>query len=403
MVCSVRKIMEDDGWDPFAEEGGDPPAVKDEDDASNARTSGNDANIERTSGSSFPTQHYCDEVAAHVYNLAMIDQYWKRAPSRFCDLSWYQKSCTLQGWRHKAITLDMGQNIAYFTLNRPESANKFNDDMNLALLDAIANLHERKDLRVVVFMNQGKMFCGGMETECLVAANEIAQIRGEPRAEYPIKGAVQKAACRNIGERAQNMGAFPDGVVNMTRILTSKQLHAWCTVPQFNVCVMNGSAIGWGVGCVCCCDTTLAQRSTFLLLEEPTLGNIPAVMAPFIVQKIGAAHAKRFFCTGECIPAERAKEIGLVNRLYDNMEDAHEIIKDICETVTQCGPRMVEAAKTLVVRVGGQPIHEPIMMFSASMLAMVTVGEEARVGMKALIAKVPKPWEEEPHIVKPLY
>merc|ERR1712014_544052 len=101
--------------------------------------------------------------------------------------------------------------------------------------------------------------------------------------------------------------------------------------------------------------------------------------------------------------AELAKELGLVQEVQPDLKKAHASIFKICESCTACGPQSVKACKDLVLVVGGLPIDETVMFFTAGKLARVTVGEEARVGMIALQKRAPKPWEEEDKKIIPLW
>merc|ERR1712187_1052921 len=109
--------------------------------------------------------------------------------------------------------------------------------------------------------------------------------------------------------------------------------------------------------------------------------------------------AKSLICTAENLTAERAKHIGLVSEVTATLDEAHKKIIDLAEVLTACGPRSVEACKMLLCGVAGQQITEGLSFFTAAMLAMVTISDEAKVGMVALQARKPKPWEEKP--IKP--
>merc|ERR1719469_1698108 len=136
----------------------------------------------------------------------------------------------------------------------------------------------------------------------------------------------------------------------------------------------------------------ISVKKAFFSLSEVKLGVIPATISPYVISKIGVGNAKRLFCTAENMSAERAKEVGLVNEVVDNMDAGHKVIRDLCESLSLCAPKSVGKAKQLIVGVANQPITESLMFYTARMLSEVTVSAEAKAGMIAILARQPKPW-----------
>merc|ERR1719379_1367440 len=153
--------------------------------------------------------------------------------------------------------------------------------------------------------------------------------------------------------------------------------------------MVQGHAMGGGVGLASICDVVIAIKNAQFVLSEVRLGVIPATISPYVVAKIGTTNAKRLFCTAESVKGQAAKDIGMVNEVVKTVAEGHALIKKICESITLCAPDAVSAAKRLVLGVAGQPLTETIQFFTAAELAKVTVGEEARVGMIAIQKKEP--------------
>merc|ERR1712048_382184 len=193
-----------------------------------------------------------------------------------------------------------------------------------------------------------------------------------------------EASLKKMGEKALKAGAFPDGQINMGRLLQTRMWHAWGMLPQFTICLANGSAMGDGMGCVACNDFAISIKTAFFSLSDVKIGVVPASIAPYIVQKTGTGVAKRIFCTSENMSAEKAKDAGIIDEVVDSVADGHKIIKELCAQLTECGPWTVEFAKTLVLGVSGQQIAEPLMFYTSMMLAKVTSSEEYKQGLAAL-------------------
>mmetsp|Transcript_51369 Transcript_51369/g.112599 ORF Transcript_51369/g.112599 Transcript_51369/m.112599 type:complete len:375 (-) Transcript_51369:134-1258(-) len=319
-------------------------------------------------------------------------QPWNKVPDPRPDLSWYFPTAPLDNWPHDGLKIETGEGITYATMNRPGEDNKLSDSMITALADCCFNLQYRKDMRVVVLSGAGAMFCGGgdhLKDNAASFKKSIEQNEG-------VKRSVDA-----IISRARAAGAFPDGHTKVGSMLKMKLFHTWSVLPQFTFALVNGSAVDDGVGLACMCDLVIAVKSAYFSLTEVKRGFSHTLIAPYLVSKLGLGTAKRLVASSSLLSAEKAKLAGMVNELVESVQEGHALIKDLCEVITACGPRSVEAAKQLVMGVGGKPITEFVMFYTGKMLAMVTVSDEARDGMACLQARKPKPWEEKP--IKPLY
>merc|ERR1719356_2243497 len=110
-------------------------------------------------------------------------------------------------------------------------------------------------------------------------------------------------------ERCYHADGFKYGPVSHGQLSAAKQWDTWAKLPQFTICLVNGSAMGGGVGCVCCCDYVIAVKKAYFVLSEVKIGVIPATISPYVIAKIGIANSKKLFCCAENYNAERAKGI----------------------------------------------------------------------------------------------
>jgi methylglutaconyl-CoA hydratase len=113
---------------------------------------------------------------------------------------------------------------------------------------------------------------------------------------------------------------------------------------------INGAAIGGGTGFVAVCDIAIAAQSAVFSFSEVKIGLIPACIGPYVIKKIGEGKTRELFITGERMNAERAHEVGLVNRVVDDDQLDSEIDK-LTESVLSSGPQAVTMAKKLVSEV----------------------------------------------------
>merc|ERR1712039_864209 len=148
---------------------------------------------------------------------------------------------------------------------------------------------------------------------------------------------------------------------NEGRLGAAKQWDCWAKLPQFTICLANGSAMGGGVGCVCCCDYIISVKKAYFVLSEVKIGVIPATISPYVVAKLGESNSKRFFCAAENLAAARAKELGIVNEVVADMQEGQDRIKAMCELMSSCSPDTVCRVKRLVFCCSGRPFDEGLL------------------------------------------
>ena len=121
-----------------------------------------------------------------------------------------------------------------------------------------------------------------------------------------------------------------------------------CPVPVIGR--VNGHAMGGGVGLVACCDIVVASERAKFGFTEVRLGLIPAVISPFVLGKINAADARRYFLTGEVFGAAAAREMGLVQEVApaDSLDD---VVKGMVKQLLHNGPVALRQAKRMIFEV----------------------------------------------------
>jgi len=301
---------------------------------------------------------------------------WATMPDPRPDLSWHKPSCTFENWKHSAVKVKVGTGIVHIILSKPENNNALSNDVVAALCDAIFILHSRIDIRVAVFTGEGKMFCAGRDP------------RGDS---YGFGIQATAEVLKTVEAEALASGAFPDGKVGADRLLQSKFWHTLATLPQFTICLANGSAMGEGLGLVCCCDMAIAIKSAFFGFDDTQFGVVNAVVSPYLLAKVGAGWAKKMFLWGKILPADMAQEKKIINRVVDSLADGQKVVEDLCADVTKCAPCSVVLAKELVMGVAGNQISEFIIFYTMRAAATAKASQEARQA-----AKKSKPWEQTP-------
>lgn len=318
-----------------------------------------------------------EKAMAEVFAAAEKKQPWSKISAPPADLTWHKPTCSFEKWTHTEVKVELSEGIVYITLNRPNDSNSLTGGIIAGLCDAVFLLHERRDLRVAVFTGEGKLFCGGGD--------------GEGGNGFDLQNPVVK----EMEPKAIAAGAFPSGNVSMGRLLMAKLWHVWSTVPQFTICLCQGSAMGDGIGCIGASDYTVAVTGSHFCLSDVKFGMTAANLGPYVVAKVGLASAKKIYCTGEILSAETARDYKLIDDVVPSLGDGHKKIKEICDRLTKAGPRTVEATKELVHGCSGRAMSEPLMFYTSEMQAKIQTAEECKQA-----ASGKKPWTDKP--IKPL-
>jgi methylglutaconyl-CoA hydratase len=153
---------------------------------------------------------------------------------------------------------------------------------------------------------------------------------------------------------------------------------------------VHGAALGGGVGLAAVCDIVVAADSTVFGLTETKLGILPAMISPYVLQKIGLSAARELFLTGMRFDAAKAKAIGLVHEVVPEAGLDAAIQRYIAEVLT-ASPTAVAAAKALIPRVWGQPPSEVIGL-TAEAIAAQRVSSEGQEGLHAFLQKRKAAW-----------
>jgi len=258
---------------------------------------------------------------------------------------------------YTTIYIEREGRVGRIWFNRPEVHNAFNAIMIRELRDALADVRQDPQVRVVILSGRGTSFCAGADL------NWMREI-------------IHYSYNENIQESTELAECL-------------EELYA---LPKPTIARVNGTAIGGGNGFMAACDIIIASREAVFGLSEAKLGLVPAVISPYIVRRIGEARARRYFLTGERIDAARAEEVGLVNRSLDpGLLDAQ--IDDFVRMLLTSGPEALAKAKDLL-RTIPRLNFEEAKRFSIEMIAKLRISAEAQEGMAAFLEKRKPKWAE---------
>ncbi len=193
-----------------------------------------------------------------------------------------------------------------------ESARELGDALERANADASSE-------PIVLEPAGAGIFCRGMDFA------EIAQ-RGEP------------------GEIDQ---ATADGVRLYARCL---RLIRTSTRPV--IAVVDGEVLAGGVGIAAASDVVIGTERTTFALSEVLFGLIPAMVLPFLIERMPAQKARWMALGGTAVHGARAEELGLVD-VFTTTAELDKTVRRQCKSLARCAPRGVARLKSFTAGLGG--------------------------------------------------
>ena len=257
------------------------------------------------------------------------------------------------GFRYLEVRREDG--VEYVTLNRPDVRNAFNEGTITELTWWADSVAADAAVRAVVLSGNGPVFCAGADLDWM---RRMASFSHQ-----------------------ENL----DDASDMARMfLTLDRL------PMPVVGRVHGAALGGGVGLTAICDIVVAGSGAQFGLTEVRLGLIPAVIAPFVIAKIGRSAARELFLTGARFSAERARTLGLVHAVVaDEAIDA--TIRTYLEDLLAGAPGAIRAAKHLIAECCRRP-HNDAATVCAEAIAERRASAEGQEGIRAFLEKRKPSW-----------
>ena len=245
---------------------------------------------------------------------------------------------------------------ATLTLNRPEMHNAFDDTLISALTSELKRLERDKSVRVVLLAARGKSFSSGADLNWM-----------RRMADY----------------------SFEENLADAMALAELMKTLANLTKPT--IALVQGVAIGGGVGLVACCDIAIASESVSFCLSEVKLGLIPAVISPYVTEAIGSRATRRYFLTAERFDAFEAHRLGLVHEVV-KPDELNARVETLSHLLLKNGPHAMTSVKALVAEVAMSALDDDLIADTAERIAEIRASDEGREGLSAFLEKRKPNW-----------
>lgn len=252
--------------------------------------------------------------------------------------------------------------VLHVTFNRPQARNAMSTALLQEIVDTFAAIADDRSIRAVILRGAGGHFCAGGDIKDMAragAAKAKAAPGKDPVADYN----------RGFGRMLRQVNAAPQAVI----------------------AVLEGAVLGGGFGLACVSDVALAHRDAKFGLPETGLGLPPAQIAPFVVERIGLAQARRLGVCGGRFGGEEAKRLGIAHEVFHGESQLQEMLDGTLKQIIRCAPGANAVTKEIMLKVGRMEMDE-VLDWGAKKFSEAVVGPEGAEGTTAFIEKRLPEW-----------
>ncbi len=241
------------------------------------------------------------------------------------------------------IRLSIAYGIATLTLNRPEARNALSLELIQAMGEGVRAVAADPSVRVLIVGGEGKVFCAGMDLKA-VASDAIA-----------------------MGEMLREL---------------SRVTRALRRLPIPTIARVQGAAVGGGCGIMVVCDFAVTHAEAKVGYPEVDLGVCPAVVAPWLIRRIGAGRARAMLLAGGTMSGAEGFEAGLATHLCQASE-LEGTAATLAKRLVGGGPNALAATKRWLNELDGSD-DDAVLDKAAEISATIIAGDEAQSRLRAI-------------------
>ncbi|MBX2898169.1 MAG: enoyl-CoA hydratase/isomerase family protein [Cyclobacteriaceae bacterium] len=254
------------------------------------------------------------------------------------------------------VQYSVAQQTAFLTLNRPEKRNALSPELVAELKEALHKAEQDATVKVVVLKASGEAFCAGADLGYLQQ--------------------LQKFSFEENLADSQNLKEL------FLKIYTLKKVV---------IAQVQGHALAGGCGLATVCDFTFSVPEAKFGYTEVRIGFIPALVAVFLIRKIGEQNARQLLLTGELIKAETAHALGLITKVVPP-EDLEACVNQFAQNlIKQNSAQSMQLTKRLINDVQNLTLEEALN-HAAHQNAKARATEDCKKGIAAFLNKQEIKW-----------
>lgn len=250
----------------------------------------------------------------------------------------------------------ISDHVGHVQLRRPDLHNAFNEQVIEQLENVFRELGRRDDVRAIVLSGEGKSFCAGADLKWM-----------QKMVDY----------------------TFEENVADATQLAAMLDVIRCC--PKPTIARVHGATFGGGVGLVAACDMAIALERVVFCLSEVKLGIAPAIIMPFLTEKMQASAVQRYALTAERFDGVEAKRVGLVADTVETVDELDETVGQLTNAIKETGPCAVTACKEIIRTARGDGFDAKLAAMT-EYIAKLRASDEGQEGLKAFLEKREPRW-----------
>ncbi len=260
----------------------------------------------------------------------------------------------------ETLSVSLDQHVATVRLNRPDKLNAMNLAMWKELRSAFQFLDDLPEARVVVLEGEGRGFTAGIDLQMMMGLGSQIQNDCDGR---------MREALRRI-------------ILDLQESLTSLER---CRKPV--LAAVHGACVGGGIDLICCADMRYCSADAWFSIKEIDIGMTADVGTLQRLPKlIGEGMARELAYTARKVDAAEAKEIRLVNRVFETPEALREGVRAIALEIASKAPLAIRGVKEMITYARDHSVADGLN-YNATWNAAMLMSADLQAAMMAGMSK----------------
>lgn len=258
----------------------------------------------------------------------------------------------------RAIEWELTEGWLTLWFNQPESRNALSEELTNDLRRILGAVKDDRAVRGLTLRGRGGVFCAGGDLK------SFRQMTG---------AGVTRAEIEVMSARGGDL---------------FQQLNE---MPQVTIALIEGAAMAGGFGMACCCDVVICEAGAKFAMTETMIGLSPAQIAPFVVQKLGFATARRLMLTAARFEGKEAAELGFADAVGTGAGELEAIEARLKAQILNCAPGAIADTKALILALPGMA-REDVVKAAAANFAGRMLSAEGQEGIASFLEARKPAW-----------
>jgi enoyl-CoA hydratase len=268
---------------------------------------------------------------------------------------------------YETLTVSLTNNIAIIRLNRPEKANAMNLKMWQEIRTAFEWVDVTPEARVAILEAEGKTFTSGIDLQMMMGLG--AQIQNE---------------CD--GRKRESLRSI---ILDLQDTLSSLER---CRKPV--LAAVHGACVGGGIDLITCADMRYCSSDAYFTIKEIDIGMVADVGTLQRLPKlIGEGMARELAYTARKVDAAEAREIRLVNRVFESREALRDGVLEIAASIAAKSPLSIRGTKEMINYARDHSVADGLK-YIATWNAAMLMSTDLQEAMMANLSKRPAEFKD---------